>query len=89
MLDEPLKTSVWEARVFLGVAETIVGKVLSHGTVSCSQSYILRHLVTEPIRITMKLHKIPIPYTQKILNIHPDNCFSGLRWLKMCKFTLL
>ena len=67
MSDEPLKTSTWEASVFLGVVETIVGKVLSRGLVSCFQSFILRHLVTEPICITMKLHKVPILHTHKIL----------------------
>ena len=62
-----IKTSTWEASVFLGVVVTIVGKVLSRGLVSCFQSFILRHLVTEPICITMKLHKVPILYTHKIL----------------------
>ena len=41
MHDEPLRTCTWEANVFLGVAETIVSKVLSRGPVSCFQSYIL------------------------------------------------
>ena len=41
MRDEPLRTCTWEANVFLGVAETIVSKVLSRGSVSCFQSYIL------------------------------------------------
>lgn len=41
MRDEPLRTSTWEANVFLSVAETIVSKVLSRGSVSCFQSYIL------------------------------------------------
>ena len=81
MRDEPLRTSTWEANVFLSVAETVVSKVLSRGSVSCFQSYILHQW-------WLNLSASPWNYTTYPCHTHPGNCLSGLRWLKCVIITL-